>query len=265
MNSGPVNALNYGFLCELSELWKDLREDGNVRGVVLKSSFRNAFSAGLNLKEVFEMSATNDRNQITQFFRTLDSAFRGMLLLPKPIVSVVGGHSIAGGTILNLASDFVVLAPQNDKQNGGFMMGLTELQVGVPFPSLPFQIAERQLSPPAARLMTSGADLFSVFDSFNLGVGDKIVVQKGVHPSLSPAHKVVFAEGDTLPVAEEEADKWLDKILGRSLSAFGNWKGQWWRNVAPFSPPDSEFDELANLITTQECQDCMKGVLAKMK
>ena len=69
---------------------------------------------------------------------------------------------------------------------------------------------------------------------------------------------------------------------------FWNWKGQWWRNVAPFSPPDSEFDEvfsfvfewhflsywlavfssplqLANLITTQECQDCMKGVLAKMK
>ena len=53
-----------------SILWK------RIFSINWGDSFQNS---RVKLKEVFEMSATNDRNQITQFFRTLDSAFRGKL------------------------------------------------------------------------------------------------------------------------------------------------------------------------------------------
>ena len=52
----------------------------------------------------------------------------------KPIAAAVEGHAIAGGLVLALAADFVAL------QTGGYKLGLTELQVGVPFPDSALQV-----------------------------------------------------------------------------------------------------------------------------
>jgi enoyl-CoA hydratase len=58
-----------------------------------------------------------------------------MALFPKPLITAVNGHAIAGGCIGILASDYRIVA------NNGGRIGLTELLVGVPFPTWALEIA----------------------------------------------------------------------------------------------------------------------------
>mmetsp|Transcript_32755 Transcript_32755/g.51199 ORF Transcript_32755/g.51199 Transcript_32755/m.51199 type:complete len:319 (-) Transcript_32755:119-1075(-) len=263
LSGKPVNSFDYTYLCELGDLWSTVRAREDIKGVLVKQGEgTKAFSAGLNLKFVHAMCASADRQQIESFFRQLDTVFRKMIQLPKPIACVVAGHSIAGGTIFNMASDHNVLAAKNDKSNGGFLMGLTELRVGVPFPSLPFLLAERQLSPPSARLLTSGADLFSALDSFELGVGQELVAVKGVH-NVQESPLVHFTEKNTAEVAEEKALEWLHKILSRPAPAFASCKAQWWRNISHSYPPDSEYDHLFQMLTSDECVKALHDAIPR--
>lgn len=214
----------------------------------------------MDLRELYSISADKDVDKLTHFFAQLDSAFRGMIILPKPIACVAAGHSIAGGAILNLASDYFVLAAKSEQKNGGFMMGLTELQVGVPFPSLPFQIVERQLSSLSARRWTMSADLSSALESFSMGVGDVIVAKKDVH-DLQESHRVIFTDKNTAEVAEDEALRWLKKVTSRPLDAFANLKAQWWRHVAYSYPDEKENPELFRNLTSDACLAAMKSSL----
>ena len=64
----------------------------------------------------------------------MEAFFQTLLTFPKPAVAAVNGHAIAGGCIIAAACDHRVMA------DGTGRIGVPELMVGVPFPSLPLEI-----------------------------------------------------------------------------------------------------------------------------
>jgi enoyl-CoA hydratase len=132
----PANALNRAFFEELTELLVRLGEP-TVRAVVITGTGR-FFSAGLDLFEVFaEEGAAFD-----EFTARFDAGFAALFAFPKPVVAAVNGHAIAGGAVLAAAADVRLVA------EGEARLGLTEIQVGLPFPASALEIVRAACAGP---------------------------------------------------------------------------------------------------------------------
>jgi len=119
----PANALDHDLLDELRALAPRLEAD-DVGAVVLTGTDR-FFSAGLDLDAL--LSYADDR--AATFASSFDDAMARWFALARPLVAAINGHAIAGGAVLAAAADFRLVAEAPLK------MGLTEILVGVPFPT----------------------------------------------------------------------------------------------------------------------------------
>jgi enoyl-CoA hydratase len=158
-----VNALNRALLAALGRELDALSHEEGVRGVLLRAE-GGCFSAGLDLREV----AALEDDALAGFLEDLDRAFGAAYRLPMPVAAAVQGHAIAGGLLLALCADHVVLG------RGAFKLGLTELAVGIPFPRIPFEIARAALGPRALRKLVYEAGVVGPEEAHDLGVGDAV-------------------------------------------------------------------------------------------
>ena len=129
MVRGKGNALNTDFLTVLIEALDEV-ERSPARAMVITGAGK-IFCAGVDLPAVVAGGA----DYIREFLPALTVFFKRLALLPKPVIAAVNGHAIAGGCISVLACDYRVFA------QGSGRIGLTELLVGVPFPTWPLEIA----------------------------------------------------------------------------------------------------------------------------
>ena len=128
MRHGKANALDIEFCEGLTTRFAALRE-GNAKAVVLTGQ-GGIFSAGVDLRRLSEGGA----DYIRQFLPALHRLYNAVFFHPKPVVAAINGHAVAGGAILAACADRRIMARGNGR------IGVTELLVGVPFPTLAFEI-----------------------------------------------------------------------------------------------------------------------------
>ena len=121
LNRGKVNAINHEMILELQEVFRDLENNPEVRGVILTGQ-PHYFSAGLDLIELFQY----DKKQISDFFEVFGALYQQLVRLPKPFISAITGHAPAGGCVLAVTSDNRYMA-EGDK----YVIGLNEVAVNV--------------------------------------------------------------------------------------------------------------------------------------
>ncbi len=138
-NRPPANALNQELFAELLALLPRLQQP-EVRGVVVTGQGR-FFSAGLDLFEVFGYEA----QKAADFTRDFDDGVTGLFAFPKPVVAAINGHAIAGGAVLAATADFRLVA------QGEAKLGLTEILVGVPFPTSALESVRHSCAGPQLR------------------------------------------------------------------------------------------------------------------
>lgn len=136
MNRGKANAMDLELLRALRVELLALRESGARAGVITGSG--SMFCAGVDLKRVVDGGAA----YVREFLPALESALEAAFTMPKPLVAAVNGHAIAGGYILACACDRRIMA------EGKGRVGLPELHVGVPFPTLVMEILRSSVAPP---------------------------------------------------------------------------------------------------------------------
>src|SRR5712692_7985639 len=96
----PANAEDETLLTDLSAALDDTRENTDVRAVVLTGAGK-FFSGG------FDLSAPRRENeQIVIMTNVFRDAHVKLLTMPKPTITMMNGHAIAGGLILVLACDY---------------------------------------------------------------------------------------------------------------------------------------------------------------
>ncbi len=158
-----VNALDPATLHALAAAVEAATADDGVRGVLFLGAGR-CFSAGLDLNLLVGCDAAGVDALLVALDRALEAIFR----CPKPVAVAVEGHAIAGGMVLALAADHLVLG------TGDYRLGLTELKVGVPFPRTAFEIVHTALPPRGARRFVYEAGLLPPQHAYGLGAGDAL-------------------------------------------------------------------------------------------
>lgn len=115
-----LNALNPEVVAELGEVFTSLRDDDDVRGVVLTGAGEKAFVAGADIGELARMDPVSG----VRVSRQGQEVFRAIERFPKPVLAAVGGYALGGGCELALACH-LRLASRNAR------FGLPEVGLGI--------------------------------------------------------------------------------------------------------------------------------------
>lgn len=126
MAHGPVNALDLELLAAFAGQLEQLED---AAAVVLTGS-GSAFSAGVDLYRILDGGA----DYVEAFLASLVRAFEVLFTFPRPVVAAANGHAIAGGCILLCACDRRLVV------DGRAQVGVSELRVGVPFPTIGLEV-----------------------------------------------------------------------------------------------------------------------------
>lgn len=117
------NAIDLATAQELSNAWKDFRDDDNLWIAVITGAGEKSFSSGADLKSFIPMLTSTG----SSWEQTSDEGFGGITRgfeCWKPIVAAVNGHCFAGGFEIMLACDLRIAS-----ENAVF--GLTEVRWGI--------------------------------------------------------------------------------------------------------------------------------------
>lgn len=123
----------------------------------------DAFSAGLNLKEV----ASLDASGLVRFLGLLEDLVGALYAHPAPTVAYVNGHAIAGGCIVALCCDVRVMTARP-----GARIGLNEVALGLRFPPRTLKMLRAKLAPPTLSRVVLEAELMPAPQALALGVVD---------------------------------------------------------------------------------------------
>lgn len=121
MQRGKVNAINYEMVQELRQLFSDIENDPQIKGVIL-SGQPHYFSAGLDLIELISY----DKDQINNFFASFGSLYMELVQFSKPLIAAITGHSPAGGCVLAVTCDNRYMAAGDQ-----YKIGLNEVAVNI--------------------------------------------------------------------------------------------------------------------------------------
>jgi enoyl-CoA hydratase/carnithine racemase len=167
LDSGVTNAIGSDLVDDLAKAIGTVRE--NYRGLVLAGNAK-FFSIGLNLPELVGL----DRVGMTDFWTRFEDAVLGLYTLPIPTVCAIKGHAPAGGTILALTCDYRFAA------TGRKLIGLNEIQIGLPVPFIADRMLRQVVSDADARRIEYNGELVGPEDALAMGLVDELHPEEDV-------------------------------------------------------------------------------------
>lgn len=191
---------------------------------VLLTGAGDAFSAGLNLKEVHALEADG----MEAFLRKLEALVEALHGYPGPTVAYVNGHAIAGGCILALCCDHRVARP-----DAAIRIGLNEVALGLRFPPGVLRLVRERVSPARVSEVLLGAALHPPEGALRLGLVDELgdgdvararLSAMAAHPADAYAATKRALRGSLRAPDDEEALKkllpvWTSERLKQRIAA----------------------------------------------
>ncbi len=115
-----LNALNNQVLDELSAAFDHIYGDDTIFGVIVTGSGEKAFAAGADIKE---LSTLNGKTGV-EASQKGQGVFSKIEDCPKPVIAVVNGYALGGGTELALSCHIRIAS-------GNAVFGLPEVSLGL--------------------------------------------------------------------------------------------------------------------------------------
>ncbi|XP_055851761.1 enoyl-CoA delta isomerase 1, mitochondrial [Episyrphus balteatus] len=187
LNRPPVNGLNLDLLTSIKKSIDEI-ENNRSKGLILTSSSKTIFSAGLDLMEMYKP----DPERLKSFWTALQDAWIALYGCNVPSVALVNGHSPAGGCLLATSCEYRVMLPN-------FTIGLNETKLGIVAPDwfmttflnvLPRRTAENAL--------TQGK-LFTTEEALQAGLIDEVAATK--EEALAKCEKFIASFAKVNPIA----------------------------------------------------------------
>lgn len=137
---------------------------------VLLTGAGDAFSAGLNLKELVDL----DEAGMSRFLGLLGGLLSDLFHYPGPTVALVNGHAIAGGCLVALACDVRVAVADPRAR-----IGLNEVALGLRFPPGALKLVQHRIGAPWAEHVMLGSALYSPEEAQRVGLIDEVSPEAG--------------------------------------------------------------------------------------
>ena len=201
-----LNLLGPAVFEALHQRVEECGADETVRAIILRGAGERAFSAGVDLHAMKDLTPLTAE----KFIRSLHRAARILLDVPVPVVAAIQGPCLGGALELALAADIRIASDDA-------IMGLPEVRVGLP------SVIEASLLPPTvglgrARKMLLTGETIDAAEALRIGLVDEVVDPEGLHNAATDTAREFL--GMARPVLAAQKDivaRWLE--LGEAESA----------------------------------------------
>ena len=182
-----LNALNAATVSEVRAAMTELRDDADVRGVIITGEGQKAFIAGADIAELSQMTPLSG----IDVSRAGQDTLRLIEMMPKPVIAAVNGFALGGGLEFALACHLRI-ASDNAK------LGLPEVKLGIiPGYGGTIRLARIVGRGRALELIMTG-EMITAEEAYRIGLVNHVVLQSSLMETAETLLNKIIANG---PVA----------------------------------------------------------------
>lgn len=159
-----LNALNQAVFAELRATFEDVRDDSNIRGVILTGSGEKAFAAGADIAEMSSYTAS----QAEEATRRAQSVTELIENIGKPVIAAVNGFALGGGCELAMACT-IRIAAESAK------FGQPEVKLGIMPGAGGTQRLPRLVGKGRALQLILSGEVISAQEAYRIGLVNEVV------------------------------------------------------------------------------------------
>jgi enoyl-CoA hydratase/carnithine racemase len=202
-----MNCLSFPTLRRLRTLFASLREDLELRAILITGAGDKAFCAGADLKE----RKTMPPERVPQFVMNIRKTMDDLEALPQPTIGVINGVAFGGGTELLLACDLRVGAPHAQ-------LGLTETSLAIIPGAGGTQRLPRLIGRARAKELILTARKIDAVEAERIGLVNRIAPEGKLTETALEIARAISANGPVAVRAAKEAiDHGCDLPLAQGL------------------------------------------------
>jgi enoyl-CoA hydratase/carnithine racemase len=176
------NALNTATMRELRSVFEQIKNDDEVRVVILTGSGDKAFVAGADINELAALAPVAGKDYSVAGQAIFDSVER----LGKPVIAAVNGYALGGGCELAMACTFRIAS-----ENAVF--GQPEVKLGIiPGYGGTQRLARLVGSGQAAQLLMTG-EMINAAEALRIGLVNQVVPQAELLATTEAIAKKILA------------------------------------------------------------------------
>ena len=163
-----LNAITFEVYHELTDFFVTLRDEKDVRVVVITGAGR-AFCSGGDVRDIIGELQGRDAEGLLEFTRLTCELIRNMRALPKPIIASLNGITAGAGACIALASDIRIAAEEAEIAFIFVRVGLAGTDMGATY-LLPRVVGLAK----ATELLMTG-DFISAAEAEAIGLYNRVV------------------------------------------------------------------------------------------
>lgn len=206
-----LNALTFEVYRELTDTFAALRDEKEIRVVVITGSGR-AFCSGGDVKDIIGELFSRDMEGLLEFTRMTCELVRNIRVLPKPVIASLNGTTAGAGACIALASD-IRIATEDARIAFLFTkVGLAGADMGAAY-LLPRVVGLAK----ATELLYTG-DFISAAEAERIGLYNQVVPSSELSATTqSLAERLAQGPGFALAKTKEMLNRELDMNLETAL------------------------------------------------
>ena len=211
-----LNALTFEVYRELTDAFKALRDEREVRAVVVTGAGR-AFCSGGDVHDIIGPLFERDAEGLLEFTRMTCELVRNIRALPKPVVASLNGTTAGAGACIALASDIRLASPAAKIAFLFVRVGLSGADMGAAY-LLPRFVGFAK----AAELLYTG-DFIPAEEAERIGLYNRVVPQEELAQATHElAARLARGPSFALAMTKEMLNRELDVSLDTALE----WEAQ---------------------------------------
>ncbi|HEX6641320.1 MAG TPA: enoyl-CoA hydratase-related protein [Thermoanaerobaculia bacterium] len=189
-----LNALNAQTIDELGRVFRDIRDDDDVRAVILTGGGEKAFVAGADINELAQMTPITGKETASRGQRVFLSIER----CPKPVIGAINGFALGGGCELALACHIRIASEKAQ-------LGLPEVTLGIIPGYGGTQRIARLLGKGKALELILTADRIGAAEAERIGLVNKVVPPEQLMATAEEMARKIMTRGPLAVRAAIEA------------------------------------------------------------